>query len=99
MELTVEQIQALKKEIEPFHQSPCLSSSHPGHAGFAKPIFRISTDTHLMVKIAINEFPSIMNVSTIQNIERQTGNRFREGGEYLVNKSGIPIGFEKSVCC
>ena len=37
-----------------------------------------------MIKISVYEFPPVINIATIQDIECQTGNRFRESPEYWV---------------
>lgn len=67
----------------PFHQPPCIPSSHPN---LAKPILKVSIYPHLMIKIPVYEFPPVINIATIQDKECQTGNRFRESPEYLVGK-------------
>jgi len=42
-----------------------------------------------MIKIPVYEFPPVINIATIQDIECQTGNRFRESPEYLVGKIDV----------
>lgn len=62
----------------PFHQPSCIPSSHPN---LARPILKMSIYLHLMIKIPVYEFPPVINIATIQDIECQTGNRFRESPE------------------
>jgi len=70
----------------PFHQPSCIPSSHPN---LARPILKISIYPHLMIKISVYEFPTVINIATIQDIECLTGNRFRESPEYLVGKIDV----------
>ncbi len=70
----------------PFINYPFFPAPIHNHTSFTRPILRIPVDANFMVKIPVYEFPPVINIATIQDIECQTGNRIRESPEYLVGQ-------------